>query len=121
LAVVQQVEQTPIAQVLLQDKPAVLAAVDRLVIPPMRQVKTPVLGLRDKALQVAGARHEDQALLTLLVAVAVLVPLVLLELFITTQAVLDHFLAESLAMAVMGGNCLLAAPLLLMAAVAAVV
>jgi hypothetical protein len=121
LAVVQQVEQTPIAQVLLQDKLAVLAAGDRLVILPMRQVKTPVLGLRDKALQVAGARHEHQALLILLVVVAVLVGQVPQAQPTTIQVAQEHSLAESLATVVMVGNCLLAVLLQLMAAAAAAV
>jgi len=121
LAVAQRVEQTLIAQVLLQDKAEVLAAGGRLVILPMRQVKTPVLGLLDKALQVAGARHEDQTLLILLVVVAVLVGQVPQAQPTTIQVAQEHFLAESLATVVMVGNCLLAVLLQLMAAVAAAV
>jgi hypothetical protein len=111
--------QIPLAQLL--DKQVVLAAVDRLVIPPMRQVKTLVLEQPDKARLVLEELRVVLIPPTHLAAVAVLVALVLPEQFTTTQVVLEHSLAESLATVVMVVNCLLAVLLQLMAAVAAAV
>jgi hypothetical protein len=121
LAVVLVEEQTQTRLEQWPVKPEVLAAVVQQEILLMRQAKTLVLGQPDKAQPVVVVRHEGQVQLTLLVVVAVLVVLALLELFITTQVVLEHFLAESLETVVMGVNCLLAVLLQLMAAAVAVV
>jgi hypothetical protein len=121
LAVVLLEEQIRLLLAQLLGKPAVLAAVDRRVILLMRQAKTLVLELLDKAQPVVVVRHEGQIQLTLLVVVAVLVGQVPQAQPTTIQVVLEHSLAEFLETVVMGVNCLLAALLSPMAAAAAVV